>query len=57
MAVERVDGVENAEFSYEERTGIVTYDPKVTSPEEFLTRLDEMTGFKGTVESSSDETP
>ena len=49
MAVERVEGVQEASFSYERSEGFVTYDPEMTSPEEFLAELAEMTGFRGTV--------
>ena len=54
MAVERVEGVESAEFSYEEGSGMVTYDPEVTSPDEFLSELERMTGFVGQVASSEE---
>ena len=49
MAVERAEGVREASFSYERSEGFVTYDPAVTSPEEFLAELAEMTDFRGTV--------
>jgi copper chaperone CopZ len=49
VAVERVEGVREASFSYERSEGFVTYDPAVTSPEEFLAELAEMTDFRGTV--------
>ena len=42
----------SAEFSYEEGSGFVTYDPDVTGPEEFLAELESMTGFVGQVVSS-----
>ena len=63
MAVERVDGVREAEFSYERAEGFVTFDTTKTSPEEFLAELDRMTDFSGTVrddprsESMSHDTP
>ena len=47
MAVERGEGVESAEFSYDEASGVVTYDPEKTNPEEFLAELEHMTGFVG----------
>ncbi len=49
MAVERVEGVREAEFSYERAEGFVTYDTTMTSPEEFLAELDRMTDYSGTV--------
>ena len=49
MAVERVEGVQEASFSYERSEGFVTYDPAMTSPEEFLAELAGMTDFRGTV--------
>ena len=53
MAVERVEGVQEASFSYERSEGFVTYDPAMTSPEEFLAELAEMTDFRGTVRGSA----
>ena len=52
MAVQRVEGVQEASFSYERAEGFVTYDPEMTSPEEFLAELAEMTDFRGTVRES-----
>ena len=52
MAVERVEGVEEASFSYDRAEGFVTYDPAMTSPEEFLAELARMTDFRGTVRES-----
>ena len=52
MAVERVEGVEQASFSYERAEGFVTYDPAMTSPEQFLAELARMTDFRGTVRES-----
>ncbi len=49
MAVERVEGVREAEFSYERAEGFVTYDTTMTSPEEFLAELDRMTDYSGTI--------
>ena len=63
MAVERVEGVREAQFSYERAEGFVTFDTTKTSPEEFLAELDRMTDFSGTVrtdanaESMSHDTP
>lgn len=55
MAVERVEGVQEATFSYERAEGFVTYDPAVTSPEEFLAELARMTDFRGTVRGGADD--
>ncbi len=49
MAVERVEGVQEASFSYARAKGFVTYDSSLTSPEEFLAELARMTDFRGTV--------
>lgn len=45
MAVERVPGVIEAEFSYDDGSGIVTYRAEETDPEVFLTELEDKTGF------------
>lgn len=52
MAVERVEGVQEADFSYARAEGFVIYDPSVTSPEEFLAELARMTDFRGIVRES-----
>lgn len=39
----------SAEFSYEEASGVVSYDPEQTNPEEFLAELERMTDFVGEV--------
>ena len=49
MAVNRVPGVIEAEFSYEEGSGVVTYDPDVTSPDVFIEELVDKTGFLAAV--------
>jgi len=49
VAVERVDGVREAEFSYERAEGYVTFDTTKTSPDVFLAELDRMTDYSGTV--------
>ena len=45
MAVTRVPGVTDAQFSYEEGSGVVTYDPDETDPEAFIAELADKTGF------------
>ena len=49
MAVKRVEGVEDAKFSYSGAEGWVTFDITMTSPEEFLGELSRLTAFSGTV--------
>ena len=49
MVVKGVEGVEEAKFSYSGAEGWVTFDTTMTSPEEFLGELAEMTDFAGTV--------
>ena len=53
LAVKRVEGVQEAEFSYEGADGFVTFDPTLTSVEAIIGELDRMTGFSGTVRESS----
>ena len=54
MAVERVDGVREATFSYAAAEGFVTFDTTLTSPEQFIAELDRMTDFSATVRESSE---
>ena len=49
MALEKVDGVEDADVSYEAGSAIVTFDPEVTSPAEFIGELTRLTGFTAEV--------
>lgn len=49
MAVKRVEGVEDATFSFERGEGQVTYDPTRTNPETFIAELKRMTGYVATV--------
>lgn len=49
MALEKMDGVENADVSYEAGSAIVTFDPDVTSPGEFIGELARLTGFTAEV--------
>ncbi len=49
MAVERLEGVREASFSFERSEGFVTFDGTVTSAEEIVAELDRMTGYSGTV--------
>ena len=49
MAVERVEGVREARFSWEQAEGFVTYDTTLTSTEAILAELERLTAFSGTV--------
>lgn len=53
----RVPGVLDARFSYEEGSGVVTYDADQTDPETFLAELTEMTGFRARVVNSAASPP
>lgn len=52
VALERVEGVETAEVSYELGRAVVTFDSTVTSPEQFVAEMERLTGF--TAEMSHD---
>ncbi len=45
MVLRRIEGVEDADVSYEAGKALVTYDPAVTSPEVFIPELERMTGY------------
>ncbi len=49
MAVERVEGVREATFSFDRAEGFVTYDTTLTSAEAILAELKRLTAFSGTV--------
>ncbi len=49
MVLRRIDGVEDADVSYEAGKAVVTYDPTVTSPDEFIPKLEEMTGYQAEI--------
>ena len=49
MALKKVGGVEDADVSYEAGSAIVTFDPDVTSPAEFIGELTRLTGFTAEV--------
>ena len=49
MALKKVDGVEDADASYEAVSATVTFDPNVTSPTEFIGELTRLTGFTAEV--------
>ena len=49
IALERVDGVYDAEVSYDSASAVVLYDAEKTSPEEFIAYLAKMTGYRAQV--------
>ncbi len=49
MALERVEGVDSADVSYETGRAVVGFDPAVTSSAEFIAELERMTGFTAKV--------
>ncbi len=46
--MERVEGVQEARFSYEAAEGFVTFDTAVTSITEIVSELERMTDFSAT---------
>ncbi len=54
MALKKVDGVEDADASYEPGRATVTFDPNVTSPTEFIRELTRLTGFTAEVVETRD---
>jgi copper chaperone CopZ len=54
VALKKVDGVEDADVSYEAGSAIVTFDPDVTSPAEFIGELTRLTGFTAEVVEMAD---
>ena len=52
--MKRVEGVEEATFSYELSEGQVTYDPEQTNPGAIIAELERMTGFVGVVRGDED---
>ena len=48
MAVERLEGVREATFSYERSEGFVTFDTTVTTVERIIGGLRESTGYRAT---------
>ncbi len=57
MAVERVEGVIDAKFSYEGGSGVVTFDAEETDPDVFIRELEDRTGFLASVVESEHESP
>ena len=49
MVLRRIEGVEDADVSYEAGKAVITYDPTVTSPDEFISKLEEMTGYEAEI--------
>lgn len=48
MAVERVEGVAGATFSYDRAEGFVTFDTTRTSVEQIVAELERLTEFSAT---------
>lgn len=49
MAALKVDGVKDANVSYEEKRADITYDPAKTNPEAIAKAVTEKSGFKASV--------
>jgi copper chaperone CopZ len=49
IVLERVDGVYDAEVSYDSASAVVLYDPELTSPEQFIAYLEKMTDYRAEV--------
>jgi hypothetical protein len=49
VAVEKVEGVREATFSYAMGDGYVTYDETMTSPDEIIAGLQGLTAYTATV--------
>ncbi len=49
MVLRRIEGVEDADVSYEAGKAVITYDPTITSPDEFIPKLEEMTGYQAEI--------
>jgi len=45
VVLRRIEGVEDADVSYEAGKAVIAYDPALTSPDEFISKLKEMTGY------------
>ncbi len=55
IVLERVEGVYDAEVSYDSASAVVLYDPEKTSPDEFIAYLAEMTDYRARVAEPADE--
>jgi len=49
VVLKRIDGIEDADVSYETGQALVTYDAERTSPEEFIPKLEQMTGYQAQI--------
>ncbi|MHB1169389.1 MAG: heavy-metal-associated domain-containing protein [Longimicrobiales bacterium] len=49
VAVQRIEGVRDAEFAYPEARGVVTYDTTLTSDAEIIAELKRATGYVAAV--------
>jgi copper chaperone CopZ len=54
VAVERIEGVTDAMFSYGRAEGFVTFDSTRTSVDEIVAELERMTGFSATQRDARD---
>jgi len=57
VVLKRIDGVESADVSYEAGRAVVVYDPALTSPDYFIPKLEEMTGYQAEVMAPAETTP
>ncbi|MBI2401389.1 MAG: heavy-metal-associated domain-containing protein [Gemmatimonadetes bacterium] len=54
IALQRADGVYQAEVSFESASAVVQYDPAKTSPGTFIAHLKKLTGYEAAVVPASD---
>ena len=52
--MKKVDGVDEAEVSYETGSATVTFDPTITNPAAFIAELTRLTGFTAVVGTTHD---
>jgi copper chaperone CopZ len=53
MAAKKIDGVKDANVSYEKGTADISYDPTKTNPEAIATAITEKSGFPASVPKKS----
>ena len=51
--LQRLEGVEKAEVSYEKKTAVVTYDSARVTPEQMISALKEKLGYEATIRRES----
>lgn len=49
IALERMDGIHDADVSFETRSATVRYDRALTAPTRFIAELERLTGYQATV--------